>query len=213
MTCSSSSLKTMILMATFALLPLTAVSTSAQEKASEAECGRSMQTTVQAHPGANIQGSAALCIERNHITAIVDSENHIPGDAYTVWFAYIDDPSQCGYAYDGTLGVCADQDFLFPADSPIGVFGRMDGNVAGPSGKLRFTGHFRDLRFSHGSMVWLIMFGHGPASTNDNRLLARQLLTPQLSVLGAPGLGATADEPTGPFSAGHPVALAVFNIP
>lgn len=210
MTCSFSDLKRMILIATFAVLPLTAVSASAQ--ASAAECGSSMQTTVQPK-GSSIQGSATLCIEPDHITATVSSENHTPGDAYTVWFAYIDDPSQCGYAYGGTPGVCSSKDFTLPADSPIGVFGRMDGNVAGPSGKLGFTGRFQDLRFSHGSMVWLIMFGHGPASTTDNRLLARQLLTPQLSTLGAPGLGATADEPTGPLSAGHPVALAVFNIP
>lgn len=189
------------------LLALTCIPT-----ASAAECGSSMKTTVQPH-GTSIQGSAELCIEPNHITATIRAENLNPGDAYTVWFAYIDDPSQCGYAYGGTPGVCSDPDFILPADSPVGVFGRMDGNIAGPSGKLRFTGKFRDLRFSHGSMVWLIMFGHGPASTTDNRLLARQLLTPQLSVLGAPGEGAPADEPTGPGSAGHGVALAIFNIP
>jgi hypothetical protein len=84
----------------------------------------------------------------------------------------------------------------------------MDGAIAGASGRLHFTGNFRDLRFSHGSMVWIIMFEHGPASTTDNRFLARQLLTPQLPVLGAPGLGAPADG-----NVGHGVALAVFNIP
>jgi hypothetical protein len=48
------------------------------------------------------------------------------------------------------------------------------------------------------------MFEHGSASTSDNRFLARQLLTPQLPVLGPPGLGAPADG-----NVGHPVALAV----
>jgi hypothetical protein len=83
----------------------------------------------------------------------------------------------------------------------------MDGAIAGASGRLHLTGQFRDLRFSHGSTVWIIMFEHGRASTTDNRYLARQLLTPQLPPLGAPGLGAPADG-----DVGHPVALAAFNI-
>jgi hypothetical protein len=84
----------------------------------------------------------------------------------------------------------------------------MDAAIAGAKGRLHLTGEFHDLRFSHGSSVWIIMFEHGPASTTDNRFLARQLLTPQLPILGPPGLGAPADG-----SVGHPVALAVFNIP
>jgi hypothetical protein len=34
----------------------------------------------------------------------------------------------------------------------------MDGAIVGASGRLHFTGEFRDLRFSHGSTVWIIMF-------------------------------------------------------
>jgi len=78
----------------------------------------------------------------------------------------------------------------------------MDGTIAGNSGR------FRRLQFSNGAVVLLIMFGHGAASTTDNRYLARQLLTLQLPLLGAPGLGAPADG-----SPGHGIAVAAFNVP
>jgi hypothetical protein len=172
-----------------------------------ADCDESLKATVAPH-GSSIQGSAELCIDEGQVTTTMQTENLTPGNVYTIWFAYIDDPTKCGTYAGGTRGVCGDADFIMPAESPIGVFGRMDGTIAGKSGRARFTGKFRDLRFSHGSMVWLIMFGHGSASATDNRLLARQLLTPQLPVLGAPGLGATGDGP-----AGHGVALSIFNIP
>jgi hypothetical protein len=138
----------------------------------------------------------------------MQTENLTPGDAYTIWFAYIDDPTNCGRYQGGTRGVCQDQDFFLPADNPAGVFGRMDGTIAAKSGRAGFTGSFRGLRLSHGAVVLLIMFGHGPASATDNRYLARQVLTPQLQVLGAPGLGVAADR-----DPGHGVAVAAFNIP
>jgi hypothetical protein len=177
--------------------------------ASAADCDQLLKASVSdPHQISGITGSAELCIDRDHATVSERTENLISGDAYTTWFAYIDDPAQCGNYPGGTPGVCADPDGVLPADNPTVVFGRMDGAIAGANGRLHFTVNFRDLRFSHGSTVWIIMFEHGPASTTDNRFLARQLLTPQLPVLGAPGLGTSADGPVG-----HPVALAVFNIP
>jgi hypothetical protein len=174
-----------------------------------ADCDQLLKASVSdPHQISGITGSADLCIDRNHATVLEWTENLKPGHAYTTWFAYIDDPAQCGHYEGGTPGVCADPDAVLPAASPTVVFGRMDGAIAGASGRLHMTGKFRDLRFSHGSTVWIIMFEHGPASTTDNRFLARQLLTPQLPVLGAPGLGAPADGPVG-----HGVALAAFNIP
>lgn len=173
-----------------------------------ADCDQPLKTVVNHAPQSSIEGSAELCIDDGRISVSMRTENHTPGDAYTIWFAYLDDPATCGNYAGGTPGVCSDPDFILPANSPVGVFGRMDGHIAGASGRVHFTGNFRDLRFSHGSRVWLIMFGHGPASTTDNRLLARQLLTPQLPVLGPPGEGAPGDGPVG-----HGVALAVFNIP
>ena len=160
------------------------------------------------HQVSGITGSATLCIDHSHASVSEWAENLHPGHAYTTWFAYIDDPAQCGQYPGGIPGVCADADAVLPAANPPVVFGRMNGAIAGAKGRLQMTGEFRDLRFSHGSTVWIIMFEHGPASTADNRFLARQLLTPQLPPLGAPGLGAPADG-----NVGHGVALAAFNIP
>jgi hypothetical protein len=178
---------------------------AAQDDA-DGDCDHLLKASVSGP--SSITGSAELCIDRNHTTVSEWAENAISGHAYTTWFAYIDDPAQCGHYPGGTPGVCSDPDGVLPAASPTVVFGRMDGAVAGSSGRLHMTGAFRGLHFSHGSIVWIIMFEHGPASTSDNRFLARQLLTPQLPPLGPPGLGAPADG-----NIGHPVALAVFNIP
>jgi hypothetical protein len=160
------------------------------------------------HQISGITGSATLCIDHKNATVSEWAEHLKPGHAYTTWFAYIDNPAECGQYPGGTPGVCADADAVLPAASPPVVFGRMNGAIAGASGRLHMTGEFRDLRFSRGSTVWIIMFEHGPASTADHRFLARQLLTPQLPPLGAPGLGAPADG-----NVGHGVALAAFTIP
>jgi hypothetical protein len=172
-----------------------------------ADCDQLLKAPVSPH-GSAVQGSAELCIDEGLVRATMHTENLTPGDAYTIWFAYIDDPTKCGNYSGGKSGVCQDQDFFLPAENPAGVFGRMDGTIAGKNGRARFTGSFRDLRFSHGAVVLLIMFGHGPANGTDNRYLARQLLTPQLPLLGAPGLGAPGDG-----APGHGVAVAAFNVP
>jgi hypothetical protein len=193
----------------FATIFLAAMTLSCIPVASADDCDRSLKASVSdPHQVSGITGSAELCIDRDHATVSERTENLISGHAYTTWFAYINDPAQCGNYIGGTPGVCGDNDGVLPFENPSVVFGRMDGAIADESGRLQFTGNFRDLRFSHGSTVWIIMFEHGPASTTDNRYLARQLLTPQLPGLGAPGLGAPADG-----NVGHPVALAVFNIP
>lgn len=171
-----------------------------------ADCDQLLKASV-AGPS-SITGSADLCIDDKLATVSEWTENLTPGHAYTTWFAYIDDPAQCGHYPGGTPGVCSDPDAILPANSPTVVFGRMDGAIAGAKGRLHMTGKFHDLRFSHGSIVWIIMFEHGPASSTDNRFLSRQLLTPQLPPLGPPGLGAPADG-----NVGHGVALAAFNIP
>ncbi len=198
----TSTAKNRISAALFAL----ALGLSCIPTAAAADCDLSLKTAVIPN-GTTIQGSAELCIDRNNATVSERTENLTPGNAYTTWFAYIDDPTQCGNYDGGTPGICADPDAVLPAGSPTVVFGRMDGAIAGENGRLHMTGNFHDLRFSHGSIVWIIMFQHGPASATDNRFLARQLLTPQLPVLGPPGLGAPEDG-----NVGHGVALAVFKI-
>jgi hypothetical protein len=81
----------------------------------------------------------------------------------------------------------------------------MDGGVAPANGRLTFNGMVRNLRVSAGSAVHIALFAHGPASTTDNRELARQLLTPQAPGLGAPGLGLVTQK-------GFLVAGIVFDI-
>ena len=90
----------------------------------------SLNARVTAAPGWT-QGSAELSADETHVTASMKIENLNPGEAYTIWFAYIDDPSKSGNYPGGTAGVCADADAITPADDPVGVFGRMDGAVAG----------------------------------------------------------------------------------
>ena len=172
------------------------------------DCTQTLQTSVQALGGSGIQGTAQICVEGNNTTVNMTTQGLVAANAYTIWFVYFDNPSFCGSYAGGTPGVCTGTDAIYPPNSPVGVFGRMDGTIAEASGSARLTGHFHGLQFSHRSIIWLLMFGHGAASTTDNRLLARQLLTPQKPVLGPPGLGAPDDG-----AVGSGVALAKFNVP
>lgn len=172
------------------------------------DCTQTLQAPVNALGGSGIQGAAQICIEGSTTTATMMTQGLVPANAYTIWFVYFDNPSLCGSYPGGTPGVCTGTDAIYPANNPVGVFGRMNGTIAEASGLARLTGRFRGLEFSHGSVIWLLMFGHGPASTTDNRFLARQLLTPQKPVLGPPGLGAPDD---GVVGVG--VAVAKFNVP
>ena len=53
------------------------------------------------------------------------------------------------------------------------------------------------------------MVDTGGRMRSDNRARARQLLTPEDPVLGAPQLGNCVDEPSDPAAG----AIAIFNIP
>jgi hypothetical protein len=159
-----------------------------------------------------IRGDAFLCIGPQGVRAKLHVRALTPGDAYTVWFFYIDDPSQCA-----TPGQCAPEDGAPPGQcegpldlrgfNPLVVIGRLDSAVA-PRSKVNFAGRVRGLRLSSRSQVWLFIAAHGKAETSDNRARARQLLTPEDPALGAPGLGNCVDG-LGVGSA----ALAIFNIP
>jgi hypothetical protein len=192
----------------FATLPLltTMLVVGLSLNALAQDCTQTLQAVVNPLGGSGIQGAAQICIQGNTTSVTMKTGSLIAGDAYTIWFVYFDNPSLCGAG--GTPGVCTGADAISPANNPVGVFGRMDGAIAEASGSARLTGRFRGLQFSHGSIIWLLMFGHGPASITDNRFLARQLLTPQKPVLGPPGLGAPDDGPVG-----TPVALAKFSVP
>jgi hypothetical protein len=81
----------------------------------------------------------------------------------------------------------------------------MDRAVADEDGQARFAAKLQDFKVSKGSLIWLFIFNHGPAST-DNEARARQLLTPETPGLGAPGLGLLVRK-------GFGAGVAVFNIP
>ena len=168
--------------------------------------------SIMALGDTSIQGDAFLCIDPQGVRAELHVRALTPGDAYTVWFFYIDDPSQCA-----TPGQCAPGDGAPPGQcegpldlrgfNPLVVLGRLDSAVA-PRNKVNFAGRVRGLRLSSGSQVWLFIAGHGEAHASDNRARARQLLTPEDPSLGAPQLGNCVDG-----SRTVEAALAIFNIP
>ena len=159
------------------------------------------------------QGIIALCIDAQGVRARLHAKGLEHGDAYTIWFFYWDDPSQCA-----TPGQCAPGDGAPPGQcegpldlrgfNPLVVLGRLDSAVAPRNGEVNFAGRVRGLRLSSGSQVWLFIAAHGEAHASDNRARARQLLTPEDPFLGAPLLGNCVDG-----SKSVPAAIAIFNIP
>ena len=132
--------------------------------------------------GQPASGSSTLCVNERGLTAHMTVGNLVPGDAYTVWWIYIDDPASCV-----DPGNCGDVDF--GGDNPLGVFGRMDSGVANENGRFRFFGRLKGMVPSPGSQVWFLVLGHGAVDDTDGRHMARQLLTPEDPLAGTPHLG------------------------
>lgn len=146
-----------------------------------------------------ITGDAFLCADPDGVRAQIHVTNLTPGTVYTLWFAYLDKRADCAAA------ACGGPDFL--GDNPVGVFGHMDSAIANATGNATFGGALPGMQLSNGSEAWLLIFNHGPASTDDHRILARQLLTPQDPTFGAPAAGTKADG-----TKGSGTAIAVFDI-
>jgi len=173
-------------------------------------CAR-VPITQQGNSGA--AGHAVLCVNEDGVQASMKVRNLVSGNAYTVWFVYFDNPAAC--ASSGLTGPgqpCGSADLttpvpdaLHPDLAPPGVFGRIDSAIADEDGQARFSAKLQDFKVSKGSLIWLFIFNHGPAST-DNQARARQLLTPETPGLGAPGLGLLVRK-------GFGAGVAVFNIP
>ncbi|MEL6869143.1 MAG: hypothetical protein AAFO81_05025 [Pseudomonadota bacterium] len=173
--------------------------------------------------GQAVSGKGTLCVGKTAVSASMQVKGLTPGGAYTSWWVYIDDPASCAdfpLPAPGVIpfpepedyaGRCGLADF-FTADAsgeflnPLVVFGRMDGLVVGKSGKASLRDRWRDFTPSPGSQIWLFVFGHGPAASDDNRALARQLLTPEDPLSGAPHLGIEGSPN------GYPSAVVVFDI-
>lgn len=145
-------------------------------------------------------GSATLCLRPRGLKGHLRLKGLIPGNAYTVWWVYIDDPSSCS----GGPGVCGVPDFF--GDKPLAVMGRFSSGVAPRRGRLGFWGSLNGLEPTSGSQVWFFTWGHGAAS-DDGAALARQLLTPEDPNAGIPHLGNAVDG-----QLGYPVSNAVFTV-
>ena len=84
---------------------------------------------------APIQGDAFLCIDAEGVRARLHAKGLKPKNAYTIWFFYWDDPSQCA-----TPGQCAPGDATPPGQcegpldlrgfDPLLVLGRLDSAIA-----------------------------------------------------------------------------------
>lgn len=151
-------------------------------------------------PNTPITGSARICENRKGVRGRMWVDNLVPGNAYTVWWGYIDDPSQCAEP-----GMCSPDDF--GGDNPPIVFGRFDSTVANGKGQYSFYDFWGGMRMSEGSQVWLIVIGHGPLEMNDGRRRARQTLTPEDPAAGVPHMGNTVDG-----LLGVPAGVAIFAV-
>jgi hypothetical protein len=170
------------------------------------DCSVSLKQSVAEQGNSGVTGHAAICFNEDGLKVSLKVMKLVPRNAYTVWFIYFDNPATCA-----TPG-CGPSDLIMPTPdashpnlAPPGAFGRMDSAVADEDGEARFSAKLQDFKVSKGSLIWLAVFNHGPAST-DYQERARQLLTPETPVLGAPGLGLLVRK-------GFGVGLAVFNIP
>jgi hypothetical protein len=167
---------------------------------SECEGGIALQAPVMALNNSGVTGNAKMCISPRGIHTHITAQNLTPGNPYTVWFVYFDNPMNCM-----NPGHCTPADTISPLANPEGVLGRYDSIIATQS-KGTFSGHVGMIP-SSGSEIHMPIFGHGSLSP-DGHIRARQLLTPQDPSLGAPGLGTSSDGVKG-----APVAVAVFIVP
>lgn len=174
--------------------------------------------------GRELKGGGVVCATSRGLWSQMQVRGLTPGNAYTVWWVYIDDPASCAGVRltpensevpfsepAGYAGACGLADFFTPDAGgghldPLAVFGRMDSVIAGQGKRTWFWGDLRGMTPSQGSQVWLFLFGHGPADADDKRQLARQLLTPEDPGTGSPHLGIEGR----PF--GYPAGVVVVDI-
>ena len=174
--------------------------------------------------GNELTGRGTVCATHLGLWSTISVKGLTPGNAYTVWWVYIDDPASCANfplpspeaipfpEPENYAGPCGFADFFTPDATgeflnPLAVYGRMDSVVASNKRRTRFAGDLRSFTPSPGSQVWMLIFGHGPADQTDKRQLARQLLTPEDPGSGAPHLGIEGR----PF--GYPAGVVVVSMP
>jgi hypothetical protein len=154
----------------------------------------------------SVEGRAKLCAWRSGLMTTMRLKGLTPGNAYTVWWVYFDDPAACTDGAGNFGPELCGIPVNFAGDNPLAVLGRLDSAVP-TRHREYFAGQLRDFIPSPGSQVMFLVFGHGPADYADRRHLARQLLTPEDPTIGAPHLGIEGS----PF--GYPVAVVAYTIP
>ena len=153
--------------------------------AAGAACPRA---SIVALANSGVRGHAEVCVTAVGIRPRLEAGGLTAGHAYAALLGYFDRSASC------RRPICQIGDTL--GQDPAGVLARMDGGVAS-GGEAVFGGDVRDLHPSLGSQIVLFLFGNGQASSTDNRLRARQLLTPRSPRLGAPAAGTIADGEAG----------------
>jgi hypothetical protein len=159
----------------------------------QADCASPPLEFVESETAGLVSGTAGLCFLQSRIRADVRLDSLVPGDVYSVWWAYFDDPSacaipdQCGYPD-------LVNDFDAPdAAYPPGTLGRIGALVARVNGKARFADVLGWLKPPDEAELWVVVMRHGPADPVDAVGRARQLLTPEDVALGGTFLGNDAD--------------------
>jgi len=168
-----------------------------------AGCSTYALDTLESPDPQSIGGQTRLCIDGSRLKASLMAERLEPGSVYSAWWVYFDDVTQCLQP-----SACGPRDLSEPqggnrqtlpdgsyagGDLPRGVIGRMASGVAWPSGRLTLTGELRRFEFDKESELWLLLMSHGPAVRTSATQLARQLLTPEMPVLGEPFMGRAED--------------------
>jgi hypothetical protein len=146
------------------------------------------QKQAVAAVGETVSGDVTLCQKTTDVSVKLTAKGLKPGNAYTIWFIYVEDGSKCAAEGQsvcfGASATGGDQTAV-----PDEAFGRLTDVVAPKNGKANLSGDVPGLQLSKGSQVWILLKGHGPANAGDNLALARQLLTPEDETAGAPNLG------------------------
>jgi hypothetical protein len=146
------------------------------------------RASIVALANSGVRGHAELCVMGAGMRPQLEAGGLTAGHAYAALLGYFDRSASC------RTPICQIGDTL--GQDPVGVLARLDGGVAS-RGEAAFGGDVRDLHPSQGSQIVLFLFGNGQASSTDNRLRARQLLTPRSPSLGAPAAGVIADGEVG----------------
>ncbi len=136
----------------------------------------------------DVSGSVNLCAVNKGVRANVRAADLIPGNAYTVWWIYFDDASQCGVPF--ACGVDFN-DFL--GEKPLAVLGRLGSAVAGKGGVALIRDEWGGMVPSSGSQIQIFLLDHGPVDESDGAQRARQTLTPEDPFFGMPHHGNAVD--------------------